>query len=989
MGTINGTNGGDDLVGTLDADVINGLDGNDQLIGYGGADTLNGGAGNDVLIGDVPPDTISIPTAYDTLAGGTGDDLYYLIDESSYISGGAVAYRFDKVIEGTGAGTDAVYIAATAHLSSYVLADNVEYGLVMSGDGFTLTDNTLANTLIGGDGNDSLVGGAGDDTLSGDDGEDALEGGAGNDLLSGGDDHDTLEGGAGNDDYRLTSTSSVVIAGVSALRYDEVVEGANGGYDGVVVDADVSVGSYTLPDNVEAGYISGDGVFDLFGNGLANALNGNNDNNTLSGRDGNDTLKGLNGDDTLRGGLGADRLDGGAGIDMADYSDGATAVLADLGTGTASGGSAQGDTLVSIENLLGSTSNDTLIGNAAANTLIGNSGDDRLRGGAGADRLDGSDGLDTASYSDSTAAVTIDLAAGTAAGGTAAGDVLVSIESLAGSAFNDVLTGTADANTLSGAAGNDSLVGGAGADRLDGGAGIDSVSYAASGGGVTVDLGAGTATGGDAAGDVLVSIENLVGSGFGDSLTGSSAANVLDGGGGLDALAGGSGDDTYRLADVTVVFNGAIIQWFYDLVTESAGGGYDTIVIVPIPGPVPTYALPENVEAGTIGGTDFFVLYGNASANTLVGNAAVNSLAGGQGDDVLRGGGGADALDGGAGVDTASYYAGNAGVSVDLATGMGTGGEAQGDTLGAIENLSGSQRGDTLSGDAGANTLQGWNGNDVLRGGAGADRLDGGAGADTASYFSSNTGLSVDLSTGKGSGGDAQGDVLISIETVSGSQGNDTLIGNAGANTLQGWNGGDVLRGGAGADRLDGGAGVDTASYFSSTGVSVDLSTGKGSGGDAQGDLLVSIEAVSGSQGNDTLRGNAGANTLQGWGGNDVLAGAGGKDTLTGGAGADRFVYSAVGDSVVRTNADRITDFSHAQADRIDLSAIDANWGVAGNQAFAFIGTSLFTHHAGELRFAFNGADTIIAGDVNGDGTSDFHIVLSGRITLAAGDFVL
>ena len=125
----------------------------------------------------------------------------------------------------------------------------------------------------------------------------------------------------------------------------------------------------------------------------------------------------------------------------------------------------------------------------------------------------------------------------------------------------------------------------------------------------------------------------------------------------------------------------------------------------------------------------------------------------------------------------------------------------------------------------------------------------------------------------------------------------------------------------------------------------------------------------SGSQGHDSLVGTSGVNTLQGWNGNDVLTGAGGKDTLTGGAGGDRFVYGGVGQSVVGADADRITDFSHAQADKIDLSAIDANSGGAGDQAFSFIGTGLYTGVAGQLRYAAVGGVTTIAGDVDGDGT--------------------
>jgi Ca2+-binding RTX toxin-like protein len=128
---------------------------------------------------------------------------------------------------------------------------------------------------------------------------------------------------------------------------------------------------------------------------------------------------------------------------------------------------------------------------------------------------------------------------------------------------------------------------------------------------------------------------------------------------------------------------------------------------------------------------------------------------------------------------------------------------------------------------------------------------------------------------------------------------------------------------------------------------------------------------------------------LQGWAGNDVLNGARGRDILTGGAGADRFVYAGVVHSPAGAGADRITDFSHAQGDRIDLAAIDANTAVAGDQAFHFIGTGLYTHHAGELRFAQSNGVTTIAGDVNGDGVSDIHIALTGTITLVAADFVL
>ena len=100
-------------------------------------------------------------------------------------------------------------------------------------------------------------------------------------------------------------------------------------------------------------------------------------------------------------------------------------------------------------------------------------------------------------------------------------------------------------------------------------------------------------------------------------------------------------------------------------------------------------------------------------------------------------------------------------------------------------------------------------------------------------------------------------------------------------------------------------------------------------------------------------------------------------------------MFTAASHSAVGANADRITDFSHAQGDRIDLAAIDANAGVAGDQAFSFIGSGLYTGVAGQLRYAVAGSTTTIAGDLNGDSVSDFHIVLTGAIGLVAADFVL
>ncbi len=204
---------------------------------------------------------------------------------------------------------------------------------------------------------------------------------------------------------------------------------------------------------------------------------------------------------------------------------------------------------------------------------------------------------------------------------------------------------------------------------------------------------------------------------------------------------------------------------------------------------------------------------------------------------------------------------------------------------------------DVLWGGQGNDTLHGSIGSDLLQGGAGADQLDGGAGSDTATYDQSIAGVTVNLTTGQGHGGDAEGDTLTSIESLIGSKHHDTLIGSDqddslngldGDDHLSGGVGNDILNGGSGSDILDGGAGEDTAYYGASqNGVSVDLTSMLATGGDAEDDTLSSIENLIGSNHNDELRGNAEANKLYGEAGDDHLIGEDGDDTLSGGAGTD------------------------------------------------------------------------------------------------------
>jgi Ca2+-binding RTX toxin-like protein len=225
---------------------------------------------------------------------------------------------------------------------------------------------------------------------------------------------------------------------------------------------------------------------------------------------------------------------------------------------------------------------------------------------------------------------------------------------------------------------------------------------------------------------------------------------------------------------------------------------------------------------------------------------------------------------------------------------------------------------DHILGHGGDDTIFGLGGSDVLEGNAGADHLDGGANLDWASYVNSPSGVIVDLASGTGKNGDAEGDTLVNVECVIGSWFEDILIGDGGDNGLRGGGSDDVLKGGggddnlfgeggndtltggAGADSLLGGAGIDTAAYIDSAqGVAISLIDNLASRGDAAGDSFSSIENLTGSGHRDILRGDNGANVLSGLDGNDTLEGLGGADTLIGGQGHDTLDGGANNDTMI------------------------------------------------------------------------------------------
>lgn len=332
---------------------------------------------------------------------------------------------------------------------------------------------------------------------------------------------------------------------------------------------------------------------------------------------------------------------------------------------------------------------------------------------------------------------------------------------------------------------------------------------------------------------------------------------------------------------------------------------------------------------------------------------------------------------------------------------------------------------DRISGLAGNDRLAGGAGDDVLLGGPGDDLLIGGAGWDQADYGDAAAAVTVDLGSGRASGGGGN-DQLQGIEEVRGSSfddrlygneagdklvgrdGDDRLYGRGGDDLLQGGDGDDILRGqvgndtlvgGAGSNRLDGGAGIDTVDYrWVGRGVTVDLGTGGAGDGVEIIDTLIDIEAVLGSGFADSLTGGASADRLEGGGdedtlagglGDDILLGGHDADLLSGGAGADRFVYREAQDSGGDfAQRDTIQDFDAPAGDRIVLRAIDARVDLPGDQAFSFIGTAAFSA-AGQLRYEVSGGGITLYASTDTDTLAEFSLRLEGVTTIDAGAFIL
>uniref|UniRef100_UPI0030F3734D beta strand repeat-containing protein n=1 Tax=Erythrobacter alti TaxID=1896145 RepID=UPI0030F3734D len=712
MGNFSGTNAGETIDGTNDADTIEGL---------GGADTLNGLDGDDVIASDANGSTNQDDgTEVDTLNGGNGDDVL-IIGFGDNADGGAdfdtIDFNWRGAVAGVTADFTTLFSTGTDTIAGGVIA-NVEAvrSIIGSdfGDDIDITVLSTPTDFIGGNGDDifrssadyaNILGGAGNDTLiggygfyAGGEGDDTIEGGgslygdAGNDIITvtanvGSNSSNTIDGGTGDDTITggatlgNGSTAEILIGGegsdtifgrngrdlitggtVAFWHFDTDVDTIDGGAGNDSIYA--SIGDNIDGGDEEAGtngdnlYISYLGAasglildFSLLAGGGTAVVQGGTITDiefiTVRGTDfddeitvfGNGAIEGNDGDDLLVGGVGNNDLKGGAGADIMQGMDGNDRLFS-------------GD-----ENGSGSS----------VDTLEGGAGDDYLSGGYG-DNFNGGSNFDTADFNFAAAGangVTVDFSTVLNSGGTivVGGGTIQNIEHIEvinGSVGDDDITvgtnlilaggsGLGNHTAIYGYLGNDKLTGGATNDDIQGGEGDDDL-YGLDGndllsGGAGNDL----LFGGDG-NDSLVDV-----SGGNNILDGGAGDDTLRGGdsfatGGITYLRGGIGNDTLNAQGTNVVAlyddSGIAVTVDLNIFGSQSVGDRGNDIFNGVDG-----VAGSQFNDNLIGNSSDNRLEGRDGADTLMGNGGDDYLDGGSGDDTIFGNDGHDIIDGGSGND--------------------------------------------------------------------------------------------------------------------------------------------------------------------------------------------------------------------------------------------------------------------------------------------------------------------------------------------------
>ncbi|MCA0404937.1 MAG: hypothetical protein LCH39_02135 [Proteobacteria bacterium] len=601
--------------------------------------------------------------------------------------------------------------------------------------------------------------------------------------------------------------------------------------------------------------------------------------------------------------------------------------------------------------------------------------------------------------------------------------MLTNFQNVEGSAFADSLVGTS---------GNNTFIGSAGADTIIGNGGIDTVDYSGSSAGVNINLLTGQGQGGQAEGDNLSDITNVIGSATGNNtLIGTANANLLQGGAGNDVITGNGGADTLLAGagNDTVTYAGGEA-------TVEGGTGNDTLVMLTGANVNLNAADQTSGDATAVSGFENIDAAAVTTGMTVTGQTGDNRITTGSGNDVIDGGGGLDVINAGGGNDSVAYHGSEASldggtgtntlvlreqVSIDLsaadqtlndttATTRFTNVDATTLTAAQPVTITGNTLANVILGGAGDTTIDGNGGADTIVTGAGNDRItyrgsenviNAGGGTNTLVLQASAT---LDLSASDQSIGDLT--TISGIQNVDGSALNNgfDVTGSAGANTLTGGRGDDTIDGGGGADtvqagagddtvtarggetRLDGGSGNDTLILAATSGVTnVNFSLGAGidqTSGD--GTTVLAFENLDAHLigANMSVTGSLAGNSLQTGAGNDVIDGRGGADQIDAGAGNDTVSYygsemvldGGTGTNTLLLRAGATINLANADQTSSDFVVVSGFENVDG--------ASLGTLQAANVQGS-SGANSIITGagadTIDGGGGSD-------TINAGAGD---
>lgn len=944
------------------------------LDGYGDTDTFSVTASN--LAGSAFDDHVTGSAESNGWFLRGGDDDAFGLDGDDFIMGGS---GNDYIDGGDGFDTARYLEDGFDSAGAPIQGVNVNLALKTATDGFGDTD-TLENieAISGSNLDDGITGDDLANRLAGNGGIDTIDGAGGDDVLLGGAGDDTLTGGADADRFEFTvlGQSGVPQFGTDTITDFDVSQDVLDftPFDSLNSLADVQAiasdnGADTTISIAGAGSIVLQGVLvaDLLGSNFEFAnpgpggpivgteagetLDGSPEADVIQGLGGDDVLRGLAGDDQLEGGSGNDELRGfagndlligGDGFDSADYREDIAGVTVNLSTQIAIDGWGNTDSLVEIENVVGSDFADLITGDFNSNFIWGGDGNDFIDGVSGNDQLWGDDGDDT-------------LIAGPAAGG---------LIWLRGGAGNDILTGNA------GGGGIEVLLGEEGDDTLTDPGGIFSVLN----GGPGNDYIDGFASylGGPAR--VIINLDNSVWNIAGETVQPRSAIDSWndidtfgpatirtrstdfddyirgsDFGQRIDALAGddeihalGGDDQLFAGPGSDIIYGGDGWDNLIYNVTASAMGEASHGVVVnlgntdfsygsEVPGIVAGTALANTAldqwddplgDRGIDSVFEIEAVVGSPFDDVIIGGTEHNFLEGMEGDDQIYGGDvegdnlvggpGNDYLDGQGGAwDTAWYFMWNGsggGVTVNLSTGTttedGFGGQ---DTLVNIENVEGSGYDDHITGDANNNFLRGNDGNDIINAGAGDDGVNGDGGDDQIDGGAGNDFIDASPGADQTDGG-ADWDIYNFNPNVGTTQGAVvSLAGTADANGYftianNGFGGTGLIK------NVEGLWGTDYNDSF----------TGDDNDNELQG--FVGDDILIGNGGNDQLFGMDDNDTLNGGDGDDILDGGENNDNLTGGAGSDqfRFIRKTWDGNLVSFGEDVIEDFD-INADILDL----------------------------------------------------------------------